>query len=101
MYLFQILLPRTDNEGRPFSGEDFERVKEELARRFDGVTVYRQAPAEGLWKHNNHTGSDEIIIFEVMTDEIDLADWQRRRSELEQQFRQDKVIIRHLTTTLV
>ena len=50
MHLFQILLPLTDNTGQPFVREDFDNVKEELASRFQGVTAYLQAPAEGLWR---------------------------------------------------
>ena len=50
MHLFQILLPLTDNTGQPFTREDFDGVKEELASRFQGVTAYLQAPAEGLWR---------------------------------------------------
>lgn len=42
MHLFQILLPRADNDGRPFEREAFDRVKEELAARFDGVTTFRR-----------------------------------------------------------
>jgi hypothetical protein len=101
MHLFQILLPRTDNEGRPFAREDFDRVKEELATQFDGVTAYLQAPAEGLWRKGSDSDIDEIVIFEVMTEEIDLSDWRARRSELERRFRQDKVIIRYMSMALV
>jgi hypothetical protein len=101
MYLFQILLPRADNTGRPFAREDFDRVKEGLARRFDGVTAYLQAPAEGLWLHGAQSGNDDIVIFEVMVEEIDLPDRRSRRVELERRFRQDKVIIRYMPITLV
>ncbi|MDG4897686.1 hypothetical protein P9272_29535 [Mesorhizobium sp. WSM4976] len=41
------------------------------------------------------------MIFEVMTDEIDLPEWRDRRTALERQFRQEKVIIRHLPITLI
>jgi hypothetical protein len=50
MHLVQILLPRADNAGRRFPREDFDRVKQQLASGFDGVTAYLQAPAEGLWR---------------------------------------------------
>lgn len=50
MHLVQILLPCMDNQGQPFGQEEFERVKEELAGRFDGVTAFLQAPADGLWR---------------------------------------------------
>jgi hypothetical protein len=101
MHLFQILLPRADNAGQPFAREDFDRVKEELAADFEGVTAYLQAPAEGLWREGGQTDNDDIVIFEVMAEEIDLQDWRRRRAELECRFRQDKVIIRYMPMALV
>ncbi|TJX66306.1 MAG: hypothetical protein E5W21_10405, partial [Mesorhizobium sp.] len=73
MYLIQILLPRADNDGRPFPREEFDRIKEELASRFKGATAYLQAPAEGLWRQGEESDRDDIVIFEVMTEEIDLA----------------------------
>ncbi|MCC2690262.1 MAG: hypothetical protein K0S21_3065 [Rhizobiaceae bacterium] len=101
MHLVQILLPRADNAGRPFARGEFDRVKEELARRYDGVTAYLQAPAEGLWRQGAQSDNDEIVIFEVMTENVDLPDWQGRRAELERRFRQDRVIIRYLPMALV
>lgn len=101
MHLFQILLPRADNAGQPFAREDFDRVKEELAADFEGVTAYLQAPAEGLWREGGQTDNDDIVIFEVMAEEIDLQDWRRRRTEFERRFRQDKVVIRYMPMSLV
>lgn len=101
MYLFQILLPRADNDGRPFAREEYDRVKEELLRHFEGVTAYLQAPAEGLWRQGGETDADEIVIFEIMVEEPDLVDWRRRRAELERRFRQDTIIIRYMPVTLV
>jgi hypothetical protein len=76
-------------------------VKQELASRFEGVTAYLQAPAEGLWRKGAESDNDEIVIFEIMVEEIDLKDWRSRRAELEQRFRQDKVIIRYMPMALV
>lgn len=101
MNLIQILLPRADNAGQPFARDDFDRVKEELAADFEGVTAFLQAPAEGLWREGGQTDNDDIVMFEVMAEEIDLQDWRRRRTELERRFRQDKVIIRYMPMTLV
>jgi hypothetical protein len=89
---------RTTAAGR-FAREDFDRVKEELAGRFEGVTAYLQAPAEGLWRQGVESSNDDI--FEVMVEEIDLGDWCNRRAELERRFRQDKVIIRYMPMALV
>lgn len=73
MYLVQILLPCADNSGAPFPIEDFERLKHELATEFEGVTAFIQAPAEGLWKGGSEDSHDDIVIFEVMTEEFDVA----------------------------
>jgi hypothetical protein len=101
MHLVQILLPRADNTGRPFGREHFDRVKEDLASCFEGVTAYLQAPAEGQWQDREQSSQDDIVIFEVMVEEIDLPDWRRRRAELERRFRQDTVIIRYMPMALV
>ena len=83
------------------AGKSSTRVKEDLAADFEGVTAYLQAPAEGLWREGGQTDNDDIVIFEVMAEEIDLEDWRRRRTELERRFRQDKVIIRYMPMALV
>lgn len=101
MHLVQILLPRTDNAGHPFVREEFDRIKEDLANRFEGVTAYLQAPAEGLWRQGAEADNDDIVIFEVMVEQIDLPDWRARRAELERRFRQDNVIVRYMPMTLV
>ena len=101
MHLFQILLPCADNAGRPFAKEDFDRVKEELAGRFRGVTAYLQKPAEGVWRQGTASSNDDIVIFEVMAEEVDVADWRGRRADLERRFRQDKVIIRYISVSLI
>jgi hypothetical protein len=80
---------------------DFEQVKEKLANRFKGVTACLQAPAEGLWRLGAKSDSDDIVIFEVMTEEIDLSEWSSRRWELERRFRQDRVIVRYMPMALV
>ncbi|WP_245316455.1 KTSC domain-containing protein [Mesorhizobium wenxiniae] len=57
-HLVHILLPSADNTGRPFGREDFDRVKEDLASCFEGVTAYLQAPAEGQWRSDG--GGDRL-----------------------------------------
>jgi hypothetical protein len=101
MYLVQILLPRADNFGRPFPKQEFDEVKEELAHAFAGVTAYLRAPAEGLWNQGDGASRDDIVIFEVMADEMDLRNWRARRCALERRFRQEQVIIRYIAMALV
>ena len=101
MHLFQILLPRADNTGRPSSGKISTGSRKNWPASFEGVTAYLQAPAEGLWREGAQSDNDDIVIFEVMTEEIDLPDWRNRRAELERRFRQDRVIIRYMPMALV
>ena len=95
MHLVQILLPLYDNDGRAFGAGEFDRVRDELTRKFGGVTAFRRAPAEGLWKdEEGAVARDRVVIFEVMAEELDRAWWASYREELERKFRQDKIVVR-------
>lgn len=102
MYLVQILLPLYDNEGHAFEPADYVQLRSELAERFGGVTAYTRAPARGVWKDDaGATTRDDIVIFEVMSEELERDWWTAFRKELERRFRQDSVIVRALTSTLL
>ncbi len=95
MYLVQLLLPVADNEGRAFSRSDFDRVRYELADRYGGVTAYLRAPAIGLWKEDEgHVSRDDVVIYEVMTDDLDRDGWARYRRSLQERFRQEEIVVR-------
>jgi hypothetical protein len=94
MYLIQILLPLTDNAGKPLASNIFTDIKVELTGRFKGLTVYSRAPAEGLWKPRAGTRRDEIVVYEVMVDQLDRAWWQDYRAHLEQLCDQESIVIR-------
>lgn len=94
MYLVQLLLPTYDNAGRRFAQSKFARVKTLLADMFGGITVYKRSPAEGLTTETRRVVRDEIVIFEVMTARLNKRWWKRYRAELEQQFRQDRIVVR-------
>jgi hypothetical protein len=102
MYLVQILLPLYDNEGHAFDASEYVRLRAELADRFGGVTAYTRAPARGVWKgETGETTRDDIVIFEVMTKDLDREWWIDFRKELETHFRQESLIVRALTSTLL
>jgi hypothetical protein len=102
MHLVQILLPLYDNQQQAFPREQYTEVRKELTERFGGLTVYRRAPAEGVWKVNdNHTTRDDLAIFEVMATELDEKWWRKYRHELEERFRQDVIVIRAQQTRLL
>jgi hypothetical protein len=95
MHLIQILLPLYDNEGKPFPQDEFLRVRDDLSERFGGITTYMRSPARGLWKETRDTTvHDDIVIYEVMTEELDRGWWKRYREQLTVSFRQALLIVR-------
>lgn len=96
MYLIQILLPVYDNEGKHFPLREYTRVRDELTEHFGGITTYMRSPASGLWKESRNDAAvqDDIVIFEVMTDALDKAWWERYREGLCGAFRQEVLIVR-------
>lgn len=95
MHIIEILLPLQDNAGRPFPGDEFARVREELIEHFGGLTAFTRSPAEGLWDEGDGKRSrDQIVVFEVMADWLDRSWWRDYRSKLEERFRQDEIVVR-------
>lgn len=102
MHLIEILLPLTDNEGKPFEADLHSRVRDELAEHFGGVTAFTRGPAEGLWKDGDRASErDDIVIFEVMADWLDRGWWSSYRTALERRFRQDEIVVRALEVELL
>lgn len=101
MHLVQILLPLADNAGRRFDGNDYGKVRAELAQRFGGITSFTRAPAEGMWKEGGHTSHDDIVVFEIMARELDQGWWERYRAELERRFRQETIVVRAIRVEML
>ncbi len=94
-HLIQILLPLYANDGTPFPPADYARVRDELTEQFGGITAYLRSPAEGLWRDTpTHAVRDDIVIYEVMSDDLDRAWWRTYREELTKRFRQEMLIVR-------
>ena len=96
MYLVQLFLPLRDNSGEPFSRERFATVSAEITERFGGMTAYARSPAIGLWKDAGEepTKRDELVVYEVMIEELDVEWWRHYRLSLEERFRQDNIVVR-------
>ena len=94
MHLIQILLPTADNAGQPFPRSLFTDLRRELTSRFGGITVYARGPAQGFWEGGEGQSHNDIVIFEVMAEDLDVPWWRARRESLERDFRQDEVVIR-------
>lgn len=102
VHLVEILLPLFDNHGQALPKTLYQRVQAELMERFGGLTAYSRVPAEGYWRRaSEDTHADEIVVYEVMTEHLDVAWWTDYRRELEARFRQKAVVVRALETRLL
>src|SRR4051812_36120233 len=94
MKLVEIFLPRYGNNGRRLAAKLFADERQVLLDRLGGVTARVQAPAVGLWKEGPRIKRDEIVIYEVMTDQYSRGWWKNHRRALEHSFRQKEILIR-------
>jgi hypothetical protein len=101
MYLIQILLPLYDNNGEAFGHSTYNLIRKQLTESFGGVTIYNRAPATGIWKENDKHVRDEIIIFEIMSEELNLTYWNACKLQLQEIFKQDVIIIRAIKIDLL
>jgi hypothetical protein len=93
MHLVRFYLPVRDNAGQAFPVPVFRAIESELSRRFGGVTAHLAAPASGLWRQSGKLHADEVVIFEVLTENIDRAWWTGYRERLERDFRQKHILL--------
>jgi hypothetical protein len=101
MYLIQLFLPVYDETGTVFPEAHFAAVRKQLTDRFGGVTAYSRAPAQGFWKEKGTVHRDDIVVFEVMTKDLDKHWWESYRQMLEVQFRQQEVLIRSQSVEII
>jgi hypothetical protein len=101
MHLIEIFLPLHDNSGQSFESEKYAEVRQNLTERFGGLTAFTRSPAQGTAIENGKQVHDEIVVFEVMTEALDASWWHSYRILLERKFRQDQIVIRGSTVTLL
>ena len=101
MHLVELLLPLNDNSGRPFAAEKYAAIRQHLTERFGGLTAFTRSPAQGTTTGGGKTVHDDIIVFEVMTETLDVPWWRNYRRQLEREFRQDEIVVRASTVTLL
>jgi hypothetical protein len=65
------------------------------------VTTFTRSPAQGTTTDGGKTVHDEIVAFEVMTETLDASWWGRYRRLLEQEFRQDEIVVSASAVTLL
>jgi hypothetical protein len=64
---YDLYLPLTDNEGRPFADELFDAVERRLLTRFGGLTSQqRDFPLRGIWQGESRLYLDQVIVMTVL-----------------------------------
>ena len=99
--LVQLLLPLSDNDGQPYPDDLLEGIKQELSRRFGGMTAYERAPAKGLWRHDGKQSRDNIVVVEVMVEDFDREWWSGLRGSLEAKLGQKALVFRAIPSVLL
>ena len=95
MHLIQILLPR--KSGEPATDGRFAATRAELVERFDGVTAYLRAPAQGAWvSPDGRIERDEMVMVEVVVETFDRAWWRDYQKTLARRFGEKEIHIRIL-----
>lgn len=95
MHTVQIFLPVYSAERNPFPKPYFDQLRAELTEKFGGITTFARSPATGFWKEDETTTvKDDIIIFEVMTEDLEKTWWTAYREKLRVLFKQDEIVIR-------
>ncbi|PZF78741.1 hypothetical protein DK847_02750 [Aestuariivirga litoralis] len=93
MRLVRFYLPLRDNAGGAFPARMFRAVEAELSGRFGGVTAHLQSPASGLWHDGGEMHADDVVIFEVLTQDGDRDWWSAYRARLAHDFRQKSILM--------
>jgi hypothetical protein len=95
IHLVQLLVPLYGNDGTPFPPDRYVELRDELTSRFGGLTAYTRAPAQGTWKADAESPTrEDIIVYEVMVEHLDVAWWATYRRALETRFEQDELVVR-------
>lgn len=101
MHLVEIFLPLSDNQGERFPASQFAEVRKRLTEKFGGLTAFNRVPADGTEKQGGGERHDELVVYEVMSEQLDKAWLSSYREQLEKMFRQDRIVIRASEVTLL
>jgi hypothetical protein len=94
LHIVELFLPIDRGDGSEVSVDDLGRVLVHLTNQFGGATAFTRSPAAGLWKQGTSVEHDRIVIIEVIVDPIDQQWWTEYRKELEEDFKQERILIR-------
>src|SRR5437879_5910508 len=91
-FVTQILIPRRDNLGRPYSRSTYRRFHARMIRRFGGWT--RKGQAEGAWlSPSGVLYVEDHWVYEVGHARRHLRFWRAEKERLKAEFDQEELWI--------
>src|SRR5690606_36493929 len=95
MNLIQIFIPQTPNQSQ-HDMKKYSDIRNRLIEKVGGLTEYEKAPVSGFWEKNatEPVVCDQMIIYDVQCEEVDIAWWTEHRLYLEKIFKHDQILIR-------
>jgi len=94
-HLVELFLPLYDGHAKPTPKAQFDQIRDELTKKFGGVTAFLRSPAAGQWADGQgQVERDDVVLFEVMTPVLDRHWWGRYRKALEQRLEQHEILVR-------
>lgn len=91
---YELYLPLYLNDGTPVQDEFIAALGERLVAEFGGCTFFPQ-PNKGLWKMGNVVFRDDVVIFRVLTADVDAARsfFRELKSTLMRELHQEAILI--------
>ena len=91
---YDLFVPLYYNDGRPVEPQTFQALQQRLLQQFGGLTFFPQ-PNQGLWTIAGITYRDEIVIYRVITSDVQEARrfWSEFKERLKQELQQEAILI--------
>src|SRR5215217_2028827 len=96
MKIYEIYLPLKYNTGNEIEAEKLEEIQQQLIAVFGAITVSSlSAPFQGTWRYGGVEFVDDIIRFEIITEQDFRANvfFQRLKRQLKRTLRQFDILI--------
>jgi hypothetical protein len=99
---YEILLPRTHNDGRPVNPEMLLQAWDELAARFGAVSYHPQA-IRGVWFHEGRRYEDELVRLSLDVEDTsdNRAFFATYKLNLQERFEQIVIYIRSYLVEII
>jgi len=96
MKKYEIYLPLKYNDGTDVEPEKLKQIREQLIAVFGAITVSSlAAPFQGTWRYGGVEFIDDIIRFEIITEEDFRSNlfFKRFKQQLKRTLRQFEILI--------